>query len=238
MERLRFPFVGVKCRNLPGGAHVHAAAHVHPAAHEHGLCRPLWRRKCERAVLWVSGRVTCRWKLRGLGLICRSHRVPHLWCSLQALRSATPRTRLRRMPCRVRARCRPCQSRATPRAPWRKAAQLHATSTHCARSPPPPRVSAPVCALRGAPGSALDHSQGKWFAPGEALPPGFMVTAHPEGHTAPAETHAMSDKAKPFCQGLACLVLPWRSAEGSRADSILLICSRPVRASSSPAPLP
>ncbi|CAJ1387573.1 unnamed protein product [Effrenium voratum] len=23
-----------------------------------------------------------------------------------------------------------------------------------------------------------------------------MVTAHPEGHTAPAETHAMSDKAR------------------------------------------
>ncbi|CAK9099873.1 Uncharacterized protein SCF082_LOCUS46761 [Durusdinium trenchii] len=44
--------------------------------------------------------------------------------------------------------------------------------------------------------SALDHSQGKWFAPGEALPPGFMVTAHPEGHTAPQETHAMSDLAR------------------------------------------
>ena len=29
--------------------------------------------------------------------------------------------------------------------------------------------------------SALDHSQGKWFMPGEALPPGYVVTAHPEG---------------------------------------------------------
>ena len=23
--------------------------------------------------------------------------------------------------------------------------------------------------------SGLDHSQGKWFAPGEALPPGFVI---------------------------------------------------------------
>ena len=42
----------------------------------------------------------------------------------------------------------------------------------------------------------LDHSQGKWFAPGEALPPGFIITAHPEGHAAPQEGHMMSDKAK------------------------------------------
>lgn len=42
----------------------------------------------------------------------------------------------------------------------------------------------------------LDHSQGKWFAPGEQLPPGFVVTAHPEGHVAPQETHAMSDMAR------------------------------------------
>ena len=41
----------------------------------------------------------------------------------------------------------------------------------------------------------LDHSQGKWFAPGEALPPGFMVCAHPDGHTAPQEGHSMSDQA-------------------------------------------
>ncbi|CAE7711322.1 unnamed protein product, partial [Symbiodinium microadriaticum] len=44
--------------------------------------------------------------------------------------------------------------------------------------------------------SGLDHSQGKWFAPGEALPPGFVITTHPEGHTAPQETHAMTDKAR------------------------------------------
>ena len=41
----------------------------------------------------------------------------------------------------------------------------------------------------------LDHSQGKWFAPGELLPAGFVVTAHPEGHTAPQDGHLMSDKA-------------------------------------------
>eukprot|EP00434_Breviolum_minutum_P010961 symbB.v1.2.009667.t1/scaffold589.1/size183863/2 len=44
--------------------------------------------------------------------------------------------------------------------------------------------------------SGLDHSQGKWFAPGEALPPGFIVTSHPEGHTAPQEGHLMTDKAR------------------------------------------
>eukprot|EP00435_Cladocopium_sp_Y103_P023601 s971_g5.t1 len=44
--------------------------------------------------------------------------------------------------------------------------------------------------------SNLDHSQGKWFAPGEALPPGYIVTAHPEGHTAPQEGHLMSDQAR------------------------------------------
>ena len=43
--------------------------------------------------------------------------------------------------------------------------------------------------------SALDHSQGKWFAPGEALPPGFVVTTHPEGHVEPQSHHLMSDKA-------------------------------------------
>ncbi|CAK9074157.1 unnamed protein product [Durusdinium trenchii] len=44
--------------------------------------------------------------------------------------------------------------------------------------------------------SALDHSQGKWFAPGEALPPGYVVTTHPEGHMAPQGHHAMSDMAR------------------------------------------
>eukprot|EP00434_Breviolum_minutum_P027320 symbB.v1.2.024158.t1/scaffold2264.1/size174359/13 len=44
--------------------------------------------------------------------------------------------------------------------------------------------------------SNLDHSQGKWFAPGELLPAGFVVTAHPEGHTAPQDGHLMSDKAR------------------------------------------
>ena len=42
----------------------------------------------------------------------------------------------------------------------------------------------------------LDHSQGKWFAPGEAIPPGFVVTAHPEGHVAPQEGHSMTDLAR------------------------------------------
>ena len=55
----------------------------------------------------------------------------------------------------------------------------------CNHQPPP-------CSRWG----GLDHSQGKWFAPGEALPPGFIITAHPEGHTAPQEGHMMSDKAK------------------------------------------
>ncbi|CAE7221865.1 frmA, partial [Symbiodinium necroappetens] len=44
--------------------------------------------------------------------------------------------------------------------------------------------------------SGLDHTKGKWFAPGEALPPGFVVTAHPEGHTAPQATHDMTDMAR------------------------------------------
>ncbi|CAE7555048.1 SET5 [Symbiodinium sp. CCMP2592] len=41
--------------------------------------------------------------------------------------------------------------------------------------------------------SGLDHTKGKWFAPGEALPPGFVITSHPEGHTA---THDMTDMAR------------------------------------------
>ena len=52
----------------------------------------------------------------------------------------------------------------------------------------------------------LDHSQGKWFAPGEALPPGYVMTAHPEGHTAPQEGHAMSEMAS------ASFVIPASSA--------------------------
>merc|ERR1719284_2064932 len=47
-----------------------------------------------------------------------------------------------------------------------------------------------------APTPAVDYSQGKWFAPGEALPPGFVAVAHPEGATQPLDTHAMSDLVK------------------------------------------
>ncbi|CAE7223094.1 pgk-1, partial [Symbiodinium pilosum] len=42
----------------------------------------------------------------------------------------------------------------------------------------------------------LDHSQGRWFAPGEPLPPGFMPVAHPEGHTEPKAEHAMTEAVK------------------------------------------
>ena len=52
----------------------------------------------------------------------------------------------------------------------------------------------------------LDHSQGKWFAPGEALPPGYVITTHPEGHSAPQEGHAMSEMAS------ASFVIPASSA--------------------------
>merc|ERR1719454_663206 len=41
----------------------------------------------------------------------------------------------------------------------------------------------------------LDHSQGKWFAPGEVLPAGFAPALHPEGHTEPQAHHQMSDIA-------------------------------------------
>ena len=54
--------------------------------------------------------------------------------------------------------------------------------------------SAPYGAPAAAP--SLNHSQGKWFAPGEALPPGFMAVPHPEGHIAPQAHHAMSEAAK------------------------------------------
>merc|ERR1711865_872948 len=47
-----------------------------------------------------------------------------------------------------------------------------------------------------APMPAVDYSQGKWFAPGEALPPGFVAVTHPEGVSQPLDTHAMSDLVK------------------------------------------
>merc|ERR1719499_1534090 len=42
----------------------------------------------------------------------------------------------------------------------------------------------------------LDYSQGKWFAPGEPLPEGWVVTAHPEGAAAPLESHNMTEAAR------------------------------------------
>merc|ERR1712125_152583 len=47
-----------------------------------------------------------------------------------------------------------------------------------------------------APTPAVDYSQGKWFAPGEPLPAGFVAVAHPEGLSQPLDTHAMSDLVK------------------------------------------
>merc|ERR1719446_668928 len=46
------------------------------------------------------------------------------------------------------------------------------------------------------PMAGLDYSQGKWFAPGEPLPPGFVATAHPEGLAQPLDTHAMSEMVR------------------------------------------
>ncbi|CAE7689319.1 pgk-1 [Symbiodinium sp. CCMP2592] len=46
------------------------------------------------------------------------------------------------------------------------------------------------------PSPALDHSQGKWFAPGEPLPAGFVPVAHPEGHLEPKAHHAMTEAVK------------------------------------------
>jgi len=43
--------------------------------------------------------------------------------------------------------------------------------------------------------SGVDHSQGKWFAPGEPLPAGWVVTAHPEGNAEPVQGQAMSELA-------------------------------------------
>merc|ERR1712083_536768 len=47
-----------------------------------------------------------------------------------------------------------------------------------------------------APMPSVDYSQGKWFAPGEPLPPGFVAVAHPDGVTEPLDTHAMSELVK------------------------------------------
>ena len=43
---------------------------------------------------------------------------------------------------------------------------------------------------------SLDHSKGQWFLPGEELPPGYVATAHPDGHLTPLKEHAMSNKAR------------------------------------------
>ena len=43
---------------------------------------------------------------------------------------------------------------------------------------------------------SLDHSKGQWFLPGEELPPGYIATAHPDGHSTPLKEHAMSSKAR------------------------------------------
>merc|ERR1712014_326875 len=57
-------------------------------------------------------------------------------------------------------------------------------------------VTQPMAPMMPAPMPSVDYSQGKWFAPGEALPPGFVAVAHPEGLTQPLDTHAMSDLVK------------------------------------------
>eukprot|EP00437_Effrenium_voratum_P021376 CAMPEP_0181445024 /NCGR_PEP_ID=MMETSP1110-20121109/25376_1 /TAXON_ID=174948 /ORGANISM="Symbiodinium sp., Strain CCMP421" /LENGTH=196 /DNA_ID=CAMNT_0023569059 /DNA_START=50 /DNA_END=636 /DNA_ORIENTATION=- len=62
---------------------------------------------------------------------------------------------------------------------------------------------------------ALDHSQGKWFAPGEELPPGFIPVAHPEGHVQPQETHAMTDAVKSMT-GLAGAAPPAKAAKAEK----------------------
>mmetsp|Transcript_102580 Transcript_102580/g.142981 ORF Transcript_102580/g.142981 Transcript_102580/m.142981 type:complete len:132 (+) Transcript_102580:84-479(+) len=61
----------------------------------------------------------------------------------------------------------------------------------------------------------LDHSQGKWFAPGEELPPGFIPVAHPEGHMQPQETHAMTDAVKSMT-GLAGAAAPAKAAKAEK----------------------
>ena len=42
----------------------------------------------------------------------------------------------------------------------------------------------------------VDYSQGRWFAPGEPLPPGFVAVSHPQGQTQPLDTDAMSELVK------------------------------------------
>merc|ERR1712056_129495 len=54
----------------------------------------------------------------------------------------------------------------------------------------------PMAPMVPAPMPSVDYSQGKWFAPGEALPPGFVAVTPPEGLTQPLDTHAMSDLVK------------------------------------------
>merc|ERR1719499_2311173 len=57
-------------------------------------------------------------------------------------------------------------------------------------------MAQPMAPMVPAPMPSVDYSQGKWFAPGEALPPGFVAVSHPEGLTQPLDTHAMSDLVK------------------------------------------
>merc|ERR1712060_567490 len=57
-------------------------------------------------------------------------------------------------------------------------------------------MTQPMAPMMQAPMPSVDYSQGKWFAPGEALPPGFVAVAHPEGLAQPLDTHAMSDLVK------------------------------------------
>merc|ERR1712039_209600 len=57
-------------------------------------------------------------------------------------------------------------------------------------------MTQPMASMMPAPMPSVDYSQGKWFAPGEPLPPGFVAVAHPEGHSQPLDTHAMSDLVK------------------------------------------
>ncbi|CAK9041343.1 unnamed protein product [Durusdinium trenchii] len=62
-------------------------------------------------------------------------------------------------------------------------------------------VGSPYAAY-SSPYASVDHSQGKWFAPGEALPPGFIAMPHPDGHAEPQAHHAVSDAVKSAMPGL------------------------------------